>query len=131
LGNVRVNVTVAGFYASGRFANVQCSRTSTVELLAPERLTALYASGSRGGPAEVAKAVAGAILDRSRAAVESMVDQARTAESLDSTADIVEVDLLALEATLMAAGNQDSTAEVDLPTLKAMLEALAQLGADS
>jgi hypothetical protein len=85
IGNITVRVTIAGFYGSGRSAMVNCTRTVEVELLAPERLTVLYAAGPRGGPAEVAKTVAGAILERSRAAVEAMLDQARTAENRDNS----------------------------------------------
>ena len=84
LGNVRLKVTVAGFWANGRSAVVNCTRTVNAELLAPDYLSVLYAAGPRSGPAAAAKAVVGAILKRSRQALESMVANARAADFPDT-----------------------------------------------
>lgn len=83
-GSITINFSIAGVFAGGRGAMANHTRTVEVELLAPERLTVLYATGPRGGPAEAAKTMVAAILGRSRAAVEAMVSQVRSTENADA-----------------------------------------------
>jgi hypothetical protein len=81
-GNVRLDITAAGFYVSGRLANVNHRRTAAVELLAPEYLALVYVP-SPWGTAKAARAVVAKVLDRSHAAVDAMVKQARVTEALE------------------------------------------------
>jgi hypothetical protein len=83
-GNIRLDVTAAGLYASGRLASVNHRRTAAVELLAPEYLDLTYLA-SPWGVAKAAKSVAAKVLNRSRTAVDAMVKRARVTEATEKT----------------------------------------------
>jgi hypothetical protein len=84
-GSITVSISAAGMCAGSLNAKANHTRTVEIELLAPERLTVLYATGPRGGPAEAAKTMVAEILGRSRATMEAMVSQARSAENADTS----------------------------------------------
>lgn len=83
-GSITVEFYVAGYFAGARSPVANHTHTVEVELLASKYLSVLYATGPRSGPAEAAKKMVATLLERSRAAVEAMVGQARAAEDSDT-----------------------------------------------